>query len=278
MRAGMVRPGRSGWGSSGEAGQGVAVAACSMTVLITNVSGLCQHDCRPGPMPGESHHRLMCTLGETVGSAGRATARWAWGLACPGCCLAEKARRYVANATKNRHPRASGDPSGMGRRLRGNDGVVCGERRPSGVCYIKAETWRELVHGVLAARRCCRPPARSDGAAAAGGVNWCMRSWLARRVRGSAQQRAARVEARKGLTQMQADGRGTRRWDRGRRIGIAHQGLPLVFAVNPHAGVRPIRVFSIHLPASALNLSCLAAPPHRSATERCAAARHRAGA
>ena len=45
-------------------------------------------------------------------------------------------RHYVANATKDRHLRESGDPCGIGPRFRGDDGVVCDACEPCGVCYI----------------------------------------------------------------------------------------------------------------------------------------------
>jgi hypothetical protein len=52
-----------------------------------------------GTIVGESHHRLMGALGETLGSAGRAivwwASRWAWGVACLGCYLAEQAGELV---------------------------------------------------------------------------------------------------------------------------------------------------------------------------------------
>ena len=54
-------------------------------------------------------------------------------------------RHYVANATKDRHPRESGDPSGIGPRFRGDDGVVGDACEPCGVCYIVPD-----------ARRCTR--------------------------------------------------------------------------------------------------------------------------
>ncbi len=51
-----------------------------------------------------------------------------------------KARHYVANATKDRHPRESGDPCGIGPRFRGDDGVVCDASEPCGICYIVPES------------------------------------------------------------------------------------------------------------------------------------------
>jgi hypothetical protein len=45
-------------------------------------------------------------------------------------------RHYVANATKDRHPRESGDPCGIGPRFRGDDGVVGDACEQCGVCYI----------------------------------------------------------------------------------------------------------------------------------------------
>ncbi len=74
-----------------------------------------------------------------------------WPLAHGACCVAAEPRRgnirraarqarffrhYVANATKDRHPRESGDPCGIGPRFRGDDGVVCGACEPCGVCYM----------------------------------------------------------------------------------------------------------------------------------------------
>jgi hypothetical protein len=44
----VVRAGRSGWGSGGEAGQGVAVSACCIAKLITHVSDICQYKYQPG--------------------------------------------------------------------------------------------------------------------------------------------------------------------------------------------------------------------------------------
>ena len=64
-----------------------------------------------------------CTLGPK--SFGRVSPRIV-------ACL----RHYVANATKDRHPRESGDPCGIGPRFRGDDGVVCDACEPSGVCYM----------------------------------------------------------------------------------------------------------------------------------------------
>ncbi len=51
-------------------------------------------------------------------------------------------RHYVANATKDRHPRETGDPCGIGPRFRGDDGVVCGACEPCGVCYIVPDQQR----------------------------------------------------------------------------------------------------------------------------------------
>ena len=51
-------------------------------------------------------------------------------------------RHYVANATKDRHLRESGDPSGIGPRFRGDDGVVGDACEPCGVCYIVPDAHR----------------------------------------------------------------------------------------------------------------------------------------
>jgi hypothetical protein len=91
-------------------------------------------------------------------------------------------------------------------------------------------------------------------------ANWCMGFWQARRIRGPAQQPAARGEASKGsrrcrqMDAKHADGTGGQpHWRGSPGCGAA------VAAVNNHAGPRPICVFCVHLPASALSLACCAA-------------------
>ena len=59
--------------------------------------------------------------------------------------VARLLRHYVANATKARHPRESGDRSGLGPRFRGDDGVACVACGPSGVCYIMPDPSRGIA-------------------------------------------------------------------------------------------------------------------------------------
>ena len=64
-----------------------------------------------------------------------------------------KMRHYVSNATKDRHPRESGDPSGIGPRFRGDDGVVGDACKPCGVYY----KYRKNAAGVEAEFGTVRP-------------------------------------------------------------------------------------------------------------------------
>ena len=58
----------------------------------------------------------------------------------PSFCLRVEIRHYGANATKNRHPRErvanAGTQAAWVPCFRGDDGAVCGECGPGGVCYI----------------------------------------------------------------------------------------------------------------------------------------------
>ena len=58
MPAGMVRPGRSGWGSGGAAGQGVATASCSIPPSNI-VRGVLSKEMSERPIRGGSHLRLI---------------------------------------------------------------------------------------------------------------------------------------------------------------------------------------------------------------------------
>jgi hypothetical protein len=83
---------------------------------------------------------------------------------------------------------------------------------------------------------------------------------------------AGALRRRQGLTPMRADARRTHGCDSGHHTGVAHRVSRASFAVKPHASLRPIRVFSVHLPASAYDLACLAArgtlPPRSAAALR----------